>query len=179
MNSKSQIKCNEVHENSCKDFNDQCFDNSCAVEKSGSVFIKCGKSYSATITSENVKKDHFLVGTIAVEIADINDGLLKLDFASTISVDSTFAGTLIFQVFKRSINQLSNNYGLPIGPSWFFSVSTAAAASSREFSFFTFDRSIFSNECTTYNVVAIVTSDSVAGNANITPTTLDVLVVND
>lgn len=135
--------------------------------------IKCGAPRSATIPVTAAALTTFNVGSLSLNTTGLRDANIKFEFASNISADVDFVGTLSFQIMKTCPNQINP---MPVGPAWIYTHSPIGRVISNTFSFFLCDCDSCFNDCCIYTVVvtklSAASAPGTAGTVSINNATL-------
>lgn len=143
MNSMSRSLCEDKFDSSRK-FNKEC-----------PTVLKCGAVGGATIPTT---ADTTTIATLSTNLCRFNNPIIKLEFASNVTVSATAKGTitLTFQVNKLCRGMLTK---VPVDGAWTFTRTFPAPAGAGEgtvtsdtFSFFVCDCDFCSDDCCTYTV---------------------------
>jgi len=154
----------------CDDAHDPCEKE----KKVCQTIIKGGCPSSTTLPAATVAGTAFTVSSLTLNTSCLCDPYIRLDFASNLVAPVAFTGSVNFQVFKISRGQFT---AVPVGPAWTFNL--VALLSSQTFSFFVFDSDSCFDECSTYTVVATVTSAVTVGTLSINNATLGAIASCD
>jgi hypothetical protein len=141
-------------------------------QKHEPILVKVGVPSSTTIPAATIAGTTFTLSSLSLNTRGFRNPLIKLDFASNLVAAVLFTGSINIQIFKLNRGQFTP---VPVGPAWTFNL--VALLSSQTFSFFVSDCDSCYDDCTTYTVVATVTSAVTVGTLSINNATLAATVI--